>query len=216
MPNWWNKSGSELLLGSADPVRLDDDHAFAADAGQVDEHQRPRRTVRSLPARLRTPARRGRSSIRGRSVPRLPDGLLGAAATDAFWTQTAREQPRSASTNLYAVTSPDRPICNPERLASTTLYGLWRTHNPPVVGSSPTRPTSSLMFGQRWPWTDVDGAATSFRRHGKRPIHPRRATAKRVRVGGAHANKLSDVTTARMEAGDHESAILLAHWVSHG
>ena len=28
------------LLGLADPVHLDDDHAFAADVGQVDEHQR--------------------------------------------------------------------------------------------------------------------------------------------------------------------------------
>ena len=27
-------------LGLADPVHLDDDHAFAADVGQVDEHQR--------------------------------------------------------------------------------------------------------------------------------------------------------------------------------
>ena len=29
------------LLGLADPVHLDDDDAFAADVGQVDEHQRP-------------------------------------------------------------------------------------------------------------------------------------------------------------------------------
>jgi len=44
------------LLGLADPVHLDDDHAFAADAGQVDEHQRasldgaqPRRLACELP-----------------------------------------------------------------------------------------------------------------------------------------------------------------------
>jgi hypothetical protein len=36
------------LLGLADPVHLDDDHAFAADVGQVDEHQRASlETVRS-------------------------------------------------------------------------------------------------------------------------------------------------------------------------
>jgi len=48
----------ELLsaLGLADPVRLDDDHAFAADFGQVDEHYRaslngaqPRRLACELP-----------------------------------------------------------------------------------------------------------------------------------------------------------------------
>ena len=44
------------LLGLADPVHLDDDHAFAADVGQVDEHQRasldgaqPRRLSCELP-----------------------------------------------------------------------------------------------------------------------------------------------------------------------
>jgi hypothetical protein len=44
------------LLGLADPVHLDDDHAFAADVGQVDEHQRasldgakPRRLACELP-----------------------------------------------------------------------------------------------------------------------------------------------------------------------
>jgi hypothetical protein len=44
------------LLGLADPVHLDDDHSFAADVGQVDEHQRasldgaqPRRLARELP-----------------------------------------------------------------------------------------------------------------------------------------------------------------------
>jgi hypothetical protein len=44
------------LLGLADPVRLDDNHAFAADVGQVDEHQRtsldgaqPRRFTCELP-----------------------------------------------------------------------------------------------------------------------------------------------------------------------
>jgi len=44
------------LLGLADPVHLDDDHAFAADVGQVHEHQRasldgaqPRRLACELP-----------------------------------------------------------------------------------------------------------------------------------------------------------------------
>ena len=44
------------LLGLADSVHLDDDHAFAADVGQVDEHQRasldgaqPRRLACELP-----------------------------------------------------------------------------------------------------------------------------------------------------------------------
>ena len=36
-----------------------------------------------------------------------------------------------------------RLICNTARLGSTSLYELWGTHNPPVVGSSPTRPTSA-------------------------------------------------------------------------
>ena len=44
------------LPGLANPVHLDDDHAFAADVGQVDEHQRasldgaqPRRLASELP-----------------------------------------------------------------------------------------------------------------------------------------------------------------------
>ena len=36
---------------------------------------------------------------------------------------------------------PGVPICNRARRGATNLYGLWGTHNPPVVGSSPTRPT---------------------------------------------------------------------------
>jgi hypothetical protein len=36
---------------------------------------------------------------------------------------------------------PDVPICNLARRRATGLYGLWGTHNPPAVGSSPTRPT---------------------------------------------------------------------------
>ena len=36
---------------------------------------------------------------------------------------------------------PDVPIRNLARRGATNLYGLWGTHNPPVVGSSPTRPT---------------------------------------------------------------------------
>jgi hypothetical protein len=46
----------QWLLGLADPVHLDDDYAFAADIGQVDEHQRasldgaqPRRVACELP-----------------------------------------------------------------------------------------------------------------------------------------------------------------------
>jgi hypothetical protein len=35
----------------------------------------------------------------------------------------------------------DVPICNLARRGATNLYGLWGTHKPPVVGSSPTRPT---------------------------------------------------------------------------
>ena len=35
----------------------------------------------------------------------------------------------------------DVPICNLARRGAINLYGLWGTHNPPVVGSSPTRPT---------------------------------------------------------------------------
>src|SRR5262245_33177284 len=53
--------------------------------------------------------------------------LVGAAATDAIWTQTAREQPRIGSTNLYAArdltceyaTWRDQP-----RLVSTAEGGL--------------------------------------------------------------------------------------------
>jgi hypothetical protein len=44
------------LPGLADPVHLDDDHAFAADVGEVDEHQgasldgaQPRRLAGELP-----------------------------------------------------------------------------------------------------------------------------------------------------------------------
>lgn len=33
------------------------------------------------------------------------------------------------------------------------------------------------MSDRRWPWTDVNEAATSCRRHGKCPIWLRRATA---------------------------------------
>ena len=36
---------------------------------------------------------------------------------------------------------PDVPICNLARRGATYLDGLWGTHNPPVVSSSPTRPT---------------------------------------------------------------------------
>ena len=36
---------------------------------------------------------------------------------------------------------PDVPVCNLARRGATSLYGRWGTHNPPVVGSSPTRPT---------------------------------------------------------------------------
>jgi hypothetical protein len=40
---------------------------------------------------------------------------------------------------------PDVSICNLARRGATSLYGLWGTHNPPVVGSSPTRPTAGAM-----------------------------------------------------------------------
>ena len=145
---------------------------------------------------------------------------------------------------------------------------------------APPAPPAFSMSGQRWPWTDVGGAVTSYRRHAEHPIRSRRATAERVLVGGAHGQsairnihsilsraidaaqrwqtrpsgpslpppavrpswlprpsgscaagnrnlrppdcdditviKFTDVTTARMEAGDSEPATLLAHWVSHG
>jgi hypothetical protein len=57
-PRWASRADGERLwlLGLADPVHLDDDHAFAADVGQVDEHQRasldgaqPRRLACELP-----------------------------------------------------------------------------------------------------------------------------------------------------------------------
>ncbi len=40
-PHKGSGADDELLRlpGLADPVHLDDDHAFAADVGQVDEHQ---------------------------------------------------------------------------------------------------------------------------------------------------------------------------------
>jgi hypothetical protein len=64
------------LPGLANPVHLDDDHAFAADVGQVDEHQRasldgaqPRRLACELPPVEKIIDSRTASSS-------LPDGSL--------------------------------------------------------------------------------------------------------------------------------------------
>ncbi len=54
---------------------------------------------------------------------------------------------------------PDVPICNLARRGATNLYGLWGTHNPPVVGSIPTRPTSCFA-------TSVGRAVDRCRRSG--------------------------------------------------
>ena len=60
------------LPGLADPVHLDEDHAFAADVGQVDEHQRASLDG-AQPGGSPLKSRRSRKIIdSGRSVPRRP------------------------------------------------------------------------------------------------------------------------------------------------
>src|SRR5215471_9156606 len=61
---------------------------------------------------------------------------------------------------------PDVPICNLARRGATSLYGLWGTHNPPVVGSSPTRPTRGFIHRSAWTADQfADRCRWSVRRH---------------------------------------------------
>ena len=66
------------LPGLADPVHLDDDHAFAADVGQVDEHQRASLDG-AQPRRLASNSRPSRKIIDSRT-----------ASSSATWPIAAR------------------------------------------------------------------------------------------------------------------------------
>ena len=101
---------------------------------------------------IRKPGGRAEAARHEIALPLITDPCTDKQAdnnaTDALWTQTARVQSRTTSTSLYirnVLTCRYATWLDEELLASTGSYGLWGTHNPPVVGSSPTRPTWSEL-----------------------------------------------------------------------
>ena len=95
---------------------------------------------------IRKPGGRAEAARHEIALPLITDPCTDKQAdnnaTDALWTQTARVQSRTTSTSLYIRNVLTCRYATLARRGATNLYGLWGTHNPPVMGSSPIRPTS--------------------------------------------------------------------------